>query len=53
MSIEYRVDNLLRAAARAEREGNARLAAILRRMAEELGSPDFVRALSEPPPSPS
>jgi hypothetical protein len=56
MSIEYRVDYLLRAAARAEREGNARLAAILRKMAEELGPPEIglvLSALSEPPGSPS
>jgi hypothetical protein len=53
MSIEYRVDHLLRAAARAEREGNARLAAILRKMAEELGPPEIGLALSKTPASPS
>jgi hypothetical protein len=36
MSIESRVNHLLRAAERADREGNARLASILRKMAEEL-----------------
>ncbi|MGD8362621.1 MAG: hypothetical protein PVJ04_14430 [Gemmatimonadota bacterium] len=53
MSIEYRVDHLLRAAARAEREGNARLAAILRKMAQELAPPELGLALSETPGSPS
>ncbi len=38
MSVEHRVEYLLRAAARAEREGNARLATVLRKMASELGS---------------
>jgi hypothetical protein len=47
MSAESRIEHLLRAAARAEREGNARLAAILMRMAEELRPLD--RALSPPP----
>lgn len=41
MSIESRVEYLLRAAARAEREGNGHLANILRKMAAELGPPDF------------
>ena len=36
MSTERRVEHLLRAAERAEREGNARLATVLRDMAEEL-----------------
>jgi hypothetical protein len=36
MSADSRIEYLLRAAARAEREGNVRLAAILKRMAEEL-----------------
>ncbi|MBT8396255.1 MAG: hypothetical protein HKO65_10585 [Gemmatimonadetes bacterium] len=36
MSTESRVQHLLRAAERAEREGNPRLAGILRAMAEEL-----------------
>jgi hypothetical protein len=36
MSVENRAEYLFRAAERAEREGNARLAEILRRMAEEL-----------------
>jgi hypothetical protein len=36
MSSESRVEYLLRAAARAEREGNDRLAGVLRRMAAEL-----------------
>lgn len=49
MTIESRVENLRRAAARAEREGNPRLAAILRKMAEELESPEFTLPLSTPP----
>jgi len=53
MSTESRVSYLLRAASRAEREGNARLAAILRRMADELGPPDVGLTLQEPPGSPS
>jgi hypothetical protein len=36
MSLENRVRFLLQAAERAEREGNARLAAVLRKMADEL-----------------
>jgi hypothetical protein len=36
MSVESRVEYLLRAAARAEREGSVGLAEILRRMAREL-----------------
>ena len=36
MSTESRVEFLLRAAARADREGNALLGTILRKMAEEL-----------------
>ena len=36
MSAESRIDYLLRAAARAEREGSVRLATILKKMAEEL-----------------
>jgi hypothetical protein len=36
MSTESRVRFLLRAAERAEREGNAELASVLRKMAEEL-----------------
>jgi hypothetical protein len=47
MSIESRVNHLLRAAERADREGNARLAAILRKMAEEL-RPAGGRATSPP-----
>ena len=39
--------------ARAEREGNVRLAVVLRKMAEELGPPDLGLALPEPPASPS
>jgi hypothetical protein len=42
MSVESRVEYLLRAASRAEREGNLRLAGILRRMAEELRPADSV-----------
>jgi len=53
MSTDSRVDYLLRAAERAEREGNLRLAAILRKMAEELGTPDLGATLPEPPGSPS
>ena len=41
MSIESRVEYLLKAASRAEREGNAHLAHVLRKMAAELGPPDF------------
>ena len=37
MSLESRVNYLLHAAERADREGNVRLAGILRKMAEELG----------------
>ena len=37
MSSESRVEYLLHAAARADREGNERLAAVLRKMAAELG----------------
>jgi hypothetical protein len=40
MSVESRVEYLLRAADRAEREGNERLAAILREMASELRPAD-------------
>lgn len=36
MSLESRVQFLLRAAERAEREGNAQLATVLRKMADEL-----------------
>ncbi len=36
MSVESRVEYLLRAAERADREGNARLAIILRKMATDL-----------------
>jgi len=36
MSVESRVNYLLRAAERADREENVRLASILRKMAEEL-----------------
>lgn len=41
MSIESRVENLLRAAERAEREGNRHLAAMLKKMADELGPSEF------------
>jgi hypothetical protein len=41
MSTESRVEFLLRAAERAEREGNGHLASVLRRMAEELGPGDY------------
>jgi hypothetical protein len=41
MSTESRVEYLLRAAARAEREGNGHLATVLRRMAEELGPAEY------------
>ena len=53
MSTERRVDYFLKAAARAEREGSVHLAAILRKMADELGSPDLRLNLSEPSGSPS
>lgn len=53
MSIEYRVDYLLRAADRAEREGNARLARILRQMARELGPAPFGLPHPDPRGSPS
>lgn len=52
MSTERRVENLLRAAERAEREGNRYLATILRKMAQELGPPD-AGASSEKLPSAS
>jgi len=51
MSIESRVEYFLRAAARAEREGNLRLAAILRKMAEELSPVDLGLMATEPPGS--
>ena len=41
MITESRVEYLLKAASRAEREGNARLAHILRKMAAELAPPEF------------
>lgn len=41
MSNQSRVENLLRAAERAEREGNRTLAAVLKKMAEELVPPDL------------
>jgi hypothetical protein len=41
MSTESRVQYLLKAAERAEREGNGRLASILRRMAAELTPPEL------------
>ena len=53
VSIESRVDFFLRAADRADREGNPRLAAIFRKMAEELGPPELGLTLPEPPGSPS
>jgi len=40
MSVESRVKHLLRAAERAEREGNVRLGTILRKMAAELRPAD-------------
>ena len=40
MSVESRVKHLLRAAERADREGNVRLGTILRRMAAELRPAD-------------
>jgi len=40
MGHESRVQFLLRAAERAEREGNAQLAAVLRKMADELKPAD-------------
>jgi hypothetical protein len=53
MSIESRVNYFLRAADRAEREGNLRLASILRKMADELGPTELGLSLPEPPGSPS
>jgi hypothetical protein len=47
MSTESRVEYFLRAAARAEREGNLRLAAILRKMAEDLNPMDLGLSVSE------
>lgn len=44
MSVESRVQYLLRAAERADREGNGRLAAILREMAKELRPADGSQA---------
>ncbi len=52
MSTESRVKHLLRAAERAEREGNARLARILRAMAEELRPADGGLSGSAMPVSP-
>lgn len=48
MSTENRVAYLLRAAARADREGNDRLASILRKMAQELLPPDLNLPLPDP-----
>ena len=48
MSTENRVQSLLRAAERAEREGNARLASVLRKMARELLPPDLNLPLPDP-----
>jgi hypothetical protein len=42
MSLESRMEHLLRAATRAEREGNARLGIILKKMADELRPADRV-----------
>jgi hypothetical protein len=53
MSVESRVEFLLRTAARAEREGNARLAAVLRRMAEELRPADSGLPVPPAPQLPS
>ena len=49
MSVESRVEYLLRAAERADREENARLASVLRRMAEELrpAGPTMTPALGQ------
>jgi hypothetical protein len=41
MSFESRVNHLLRAAERSEREGNVYIATILRKMAAELGPADW------------
>ena len=52
MSAESRIDHLLRAAARAEREGNVRLATILNKMAEELQPADrFASSSATPQPT--
>lgn len=53
MSTESRVAYLLKAAARAEREGNARLADILRKMAQELSPADLGLNLPDPSGLPS
>jgi hypothetical protein len=53
MSTESRVAYLLKAAARAEREGNVRLADILRKMAEELSPADLGLSFPGPTESPS
>ncbi len=49
MGIESRVAYLLNAAARAEREGNAHLARILRKMAAELSPSGKVPPLQVTP----
>jgi hypothetical protein len=41
MSVESRVENLIRAAERAEREGNRYVATALRKMAEDLAPPNL------------
>jgi len=52
MSVESRVEYLLQAAERANREENPRLASILRRMAEELrpAGPTITSALGQGAP---
>lgn len=50
MSVEDRIRYMLRAATRAEDEGDSRLARLYRRMAEEARPADVCRAgLSEAP----
>ncbi len=53
MSAESRIEYLLRAAARAEREGSVRLATILKKMAEELQPAERLAPFpAAPQPSP-
>lgn len=46
MRLEARLDYLLKAALRAERDGDTRLARVLRRMAEDIRPIDPARTLS-------
>jgi hypothetical protein len=53
MSLESRVRFLHRAAERAEREGNVHLAAVLRKMADELKPADGPITGMPVPPTPA